>query len=313
MAYQLPRKRFFYITSGTQLSETVSTFSQELELPDSEEYDRICLTQCLIPLSYYVISAGTNTFILNENGTPVTITVPPGNYDSVNLPAVVVPLLIAASPNTLTYTMTYPDPSTEPQTGKFTYQVNSESVLVFFAFPMNSDLAIRFGFDRGETEYFTPDSDDDGYSTLVSPNVVDFTAQNVVQIHSNLVQDSYTDILQEVYQANVAPITNITYLCPDPMAYSKQLSSSKIKAASFSLTDEFGNPIFLNGLDVVLTIMIYKEPDYYKKSDAFMKFLTHALLSAMPGVAPPPPAPYLPPGISPGQPALGFLHRPPGL
>jgi hypothetical protein len=284
MAYMIPRKRFFYISSGTQLSETVSTFSAELQIPDSEEYDRISLTQCLIPLSYYVISAGLNVFQLNENGVSVPITVPPGNYDAVNLPAVVVPLLNAASPNMLTYTMTFPNPATDPQTGKFTYTVSSNSDLVYFAFPPGQDIAIRFGFDRGETEYFTPDNPNDGKSTLISPNVVDFTAQNAIQIHSNLVADAYTDVLQEVYQANVAPVTNITFLNPDPLAYSKALSSSKIKAASFSITDEFGSPIFLNGLDVVLTIIIYKEPDFFERAEAYIKYKAHLLNAAGPAL-----------------------------
>lgn len=268
MAFMLPRKRWFYITSGVQLSESVSTFTYELQIPNNEDYDRIVCTQALIPLSYYVISAGANVFTLDENGVSVTITIPPGNYDAVSLPATVTPLLDAASPNTLTYTMTY-----SSITGKFTYVVDSDSILVYFAFPVGEDLAIRFGFDRGETEYFTAGVPAPGSSTLVSPNVVDFTAQNVVQIHSNLVQDNQSDILQEIYQANTAPITNITWICPDPLAYSKGFSSSGIQTASFSITDEFGSPIFLNGLDVVLTIMIYKEPDFFKKTEAFMKYL----------------------------------------
>lgn len=269
MAFMLPRKRFFYITSGTQLSETVSTFSVELQIPDSEEYDRIVLTQCLIPLSYYTVSAGQNTFVLNENGSTVTISIPPGNYNTTNFPIEIVSLLNEYSPNGYIYTISYPDETKVTQTGKFTYGVNVNTP-VSFIFPSSSDLAIRFGFNIGSTIAFTPNG---SVGLLISSNVVDFTAINAILIHSNLVQDSYTDVLQDIYPANNNELaTNISYLCPDPLAYSKKLSSSKIRYASFSLTDEFNNPIFLNGLDVVITIMLYKEPDFFKRVEAYVKY-----------------------------------------
>ena len=81
------------------------------------------------------------------------------------------------------------------------------------------------------------------------------------------------DILQEIYQANTVPGTNITYICPDPLAYSKKLSSSKLRLASFSLTDEFDNPVFLNGLDIVMTIMVYKEPKWPTMVENYIKYL----------------------------------------
>lgn len=266
----LPRKRWFYITSGIQLSETISTFNAELQIPDSEDYDRIVLTQVLIPLSYYVIGAGDNVFELNENGVAITITIPPGNYDTTNFPAIIGPLLTASSLNGITYTVSYPNPATSPQTGKFTFTAENTTIPIYFAFPEDEDLAIRFGFDRGQTEYFTQAGPNE---VLISPNVVDFTAENAIFIHSNLVQDDYSDILQEVYQANTIPGTNITYLCPDPLAYSKKLSSSKLRLASFALTDEFNFPIFLNGLDVVLTIMLYKEPNVFQLISNYLRYV----------------------------------------
>lgn len=274
MAFMLPRKRWFYIASGTQLSESVSTFSDELQMPDQEVFDRIVLTQVLIPLSYYVIQNGTNTFILNENGVDTIITIPPGQYDTVNFPVVVEALLTANSPNSLTYTITYPDSATQPQTNKFTYNASSNTDLIYFQFPPGSDLAIRFGFDRTvdyETQYFSFVS---AGSTLTSENVVDFTALNTIFIHTNLVQDEAgSDILQEIFEANTPPGTNITYLCPDPLAYSKKLSSSKIRYASFSLTDEFNTPIYLNGLEVILTLCIYKEPNFFELAEKYIEYL----------------------------------------
>ena len=271
MALNLPQKRWFYINSGTQLSETVSTFSADINMPSDIDLDRIVLVQCIIPLSYYVIGSGGNVFTLNEGGVNIPVTIPLGNYDTTNFPAIIGPLMTAASLNAITYTVTYPNPATQPQTGKFTYTANVNNIKIFLAFPLEEDLAIRFGFDRGETEFFTVSG---ANSVLVSPNVTDFTAEDVLVLHSNLVSDDAgQDILQEIYQANTVPGTNITYICPDPLAYSKKLSSSKLRLASFSLTDEFDNPVFLNGLDIVMTIMVYKEPKWPTMVENYIKYL----------------------------------------
>ncbi len=279
MAFNVPRRRWFYITSNTQLSSVNSTFSFEINMPDNQEFDRLVLTQALIPLSFYVIGAGQNTFILNENGVDIPVTVPPGNYSSVNFPAVIGPLLTAASQNGITYTVTYPNSATEAQTGKFTYTALNTIIPIYFTFPLDDDLAIRFGFDRGETEYFSASGPNE---VLVSPNVVDFTAENSIYIHSSLVQDEAgQDILQEIYVGNTAPNTNITWLCPDLLGYSKRLSPSKSRLATFSFTDEFNNPIYFEGLDVVLTIMVYKDPTPWTLLENYIKYLMHKDMAAI--------------------------------
>ena len=266
----IPRKRFFYLTSGTQLSETNSTFSAEIQIPDNEDYDRVVLTQCLIPLSYYTIANGQNVFVLTEGDQSVNITIPAGNYNTANFPLTVQSQLNINSPNGYNYTITYPDETKDTQTGKLTYTVDTGILPISFTFPTSSDLAIRFGFNIGSTDTFIINSD--MLSTLISANIVDFSALNAILIHSNLVQDSYTDVLQDIYPTITEIATNISYLCPDPLAYSKKLSSSRIRYVTFSMTDEFNNPLYLNGLDIILTIMIYKEPEFFKKVEAYIKY-----------------------------------------
>ena len=276
MSFMLPRKRWFYISSGTQLSETVSTWSQEINLPADEEFDRIVMTQALIPLSYYLIPVGQNMFTLIENGVNIPVYVPPGNYTKQAFASTISTLLNNASLNSVTYTVTYPDPTTSADTGKFTYTAETNSVTIAFDFTDAGDIALVFGFDRFVVENFIVYI---GISVLISANVVDFTAENTVVIHSNLVTDEAgTDILQEIVVGNTNPGTNITYFCPDPLAYSKKLSSNGLRFASFSLTDEFNSPIFLNGLDVVLTIMVYKEPEFFQQAEKFFKACAHYMM-----------------------------------
>ena len=79
----------------------------------------------LIPKSYYLVQAGgvENIFQLAENGTAVTVTVPIGSYLLNAFRTTIGALLTAASPNLLTYTLTYPV-SSGPDTGKWTYTHN---------------------------------------------------------------------------------------------------------------------------------------------------------------------------------------------
>lgn len=266
---QLPNKRFFYINSGSQLNEQTSTFSSTIQLPDYQDFDRVTLMQANIPISYYVIQTGFNIITLIENSSQTTITFQVGNYNANSFATILTSLLNIASPHGLTYTVSLPNTFTQVSTGKFTYTVNSSSYTTQFSFPVGSSINQQFGFNPGSTQTFTPGS---GTSTLVSTNVVNFVPENTVFIHSNLVQDEYTDVLQEIYSSNSVPFQNLVFLNPDPLGYSKRLSSSRVQSVSFSLTDEFNNPLFLNGLDVVLTIMVYKDPTFYRKSEAFMKY-----------------------------------------
>ena len=265
---QLPRKRFFYLTSGNLLNESTNTFQAVIQLPDYQDFDRISLTQASIPISYYVVQQGFNTFNLIEGNSTILITLVPANYNALSFATIVSGLMTAASLNSLTYTITYPSSFTAPQTGKFTYTVNSSGISVSMAYPQKSSISAQFGFNTGSTVSFIRGS---GSSTLVSANVINFIPENTLLIHSNLVQDEYTDVLQEIYSFNSAPFQNLTFLNPDPLAYSKRLSSNKLQSVTFSITDEFSNPVYLNGLDMVLTIMIYKDSDYYAKSEKFMK------------------------------------------
>ncbi len=262
-------KRFFYINSGSQLSETNNTFTAELQIPTDSEYDRIVLMQANIPISYYVIQNGFNTFTLNEGNSSVIITMTAGNYNATSFAIFLVQLLNANSPNGLTYTCTIPNTFNQISTGKFTYTVNTSSYPISFSFGINSTLYEQFGFNYDSTNTFTQGSES---SSMISMNVVFFVPESSVFIHSNLVNDEYTDILQEIYSNNSIPFSFLTYLCPDPLAYSKKMSSNKTKSVTFQITDENNRPLFLNGLDIVLTIMIYKDPKIYTQISEFLKF-----------------------------------------
>ena len=52
-----------------------------MQIPLNEDYDSICVPQISIPISYYLIQDGYNTFTLIENGSSYLVTIPVGNYN----------------------------------------------------------------------------------------------------------------------------------------------------------------------------------------------------------------------------------------
>ena len=263
--------RFLYITSGDQLHQNVNTFSFTIQLDQTKNYDRITLMQANIPISYYTIQAGFNTFTLTENNISVLVTLPIGNYNANSFATIVGNVMSSTSPNNLTYTITYPNSFNQTQTGKFTYTVNSTITPISLTFPVNSVINNQFGFDAGSTNTFTVGS---LTSTLISTDVINFIPENTIFIHSNLVIDENgTDVLQEIFSNNTQPFQNLVFLNPNPSQYSKKLATGKIQSATFSITDEYGSHIYLNGLDVVLTLLVYKQDDTNEKIQKYMKYL----------------------------------------
>ena len=144
---QISRKRIFYINSGNALSASENTFQVNLNIPDWGQYDRITCLQVSIPVSYYCIQQGFNTFTLFEGAQQVNISFTPGNYNVNSFALILQAKLNAQSPNGYNYQVKYPINYTEPDTGKFIFTCNNLGNLGF-KFPANSSIADQFGFGR---------------------------------------------------------------------------------------------------------------------------------------------------------------------
>jgi len=260
---QISEKKIFYISSGDQLTGLNSTFSYSIQTPaDFNKYDRITILQANIPISYYVVQAGFNTFVLDENGSQVTLTVPEGNYNMNSFSIVVLALLNAGSPNGYTYTMTYSNNFTQTNTGKYTFTVNNASTISIIV--SNTTLHEQFGFQADSTNTFVSQS-------LVSTNVVKFIPEDTIFIRSPIL-DEQQDVVQEIYNSNSIPFSNLTFLNPDPLTYSKKLKSGFNRNLAFSITNEDGVPLYLNGLNILLTVCFYKSNTIYKKIGKYIEY-----------------------------------------
>jgi hypothetical protein len=264
-------KRFLYINSFNRLSGTSSAFSIQIQVPPNENYDACTVTQVFIPVSYYLIVAGSNTFNLVENGVETEVTIPAGNYN-VNSFCTVIPVLLnAASPNGWVYTMTYPQSFTQNNTGHITYGVTGnggQQPEFHFNDQMDKHNYVnqQFGFDYGAQVPFVANA-------LVSLNVVDFTNQTTLFIHSDIVDGGDNDIIQEVYHGDSTQLSILDFVTPDVDGFSKRLRIPGSQIANFYITDQNNKTIDLNGLDCVFTILLYKRNDFYIKANAFMKYL----------------------------------------
>jgi hypothetical protein len=253
------QKKLIYIDSGAQLTSSKNTWNVSIDINLEGDYNRITVIQSQIPVSYYVIGSGANTFTLTEGNSSVVITIPPANYNVFSFSTTVGALLTSASPNGYTYTISYPNSYTSADTGLFTYTVNSIAKTVSFTFPTRSPLPEQFGFVTGTTNFFSVSG---LVQTLLSTNVVNFTPENSLYIRCSFCDGESTseqsDVLLAVYGSNVQPYSTITFTNPCPLETSKRLSS-KDRNLSFSICDENGQPIYMNGGNIQMTLMFYKD------------------------------------------------------
>jgi len=256
-------KKIFIVDSSQRLEGTNENFSFVFRLDNGLNFDKIALQDMIIPRTMYLVRPNLNTFTLTENGVSSTVTVPVGNYSYISFKNSVPALISAASPNGLTYTMTFSVPTTGAQTGKFTFGQSNGAIQSSFTFGLG--IAEQMGFDKNSTVQFSG-------PTLVSVNVVNFAPINVVYLKSSAVRGSnYNQILQEIYLTG-PPFSDVYWQNPDIDSSSRDLQTNDQNSYNFSLQDEDFQPIDLNGANFVFTIILYKESIFQKLARAF--FLT---------------------------------------
>jgi len=262
--------RIFHLNTNNRISGTHENCQMELELPSSEEFDRVVLLSCVIPRSYYLIQAPYNTFILKEFTDETTITVEEGNYSFSSFRAYLEALLNASSARGWTYSVSIPNTTNQPSTGKYTYSLINGPPIIFggefsFIFPSTSKLHEQMGFDLGSTNVNIGTS-------IKSKNVVKFTLEDTLYIHSDLVSGQQDDVLQEVFTAGSFDFSSIKFQNYTPIEYSKVLSTSSNNTYRFTITDEDDRIINLNGLNCVYTVLIYKNNDIHNVQKDFIKY-----------------------------------------
>ena len=203
------------MNSRDRISGTDKNFDN-IKFPE-HEFDRVVVLNALIPKSYYLIQNGPfeNIFELKEDATTVTVTVPVGSYLLSTFKNIIGALLIPASPNGLTYTLTYPT-NNLPDTGKWTFTQNNAAIQSSII--VNAHFFEPFGFLSASTNAFTG-------TTLESTCVIKLQSEDRLKISSNCCLNGRDDVLVSINSTSSINYSSINYICPAPEFYSRILSS----------------------------------------------------------------------------------------
>lgn len=246
----------FIVNSKQRLNGTHSNFSYKIQLMNKQFYDRVSVLQASVPKSMYMLpldSYFTVDETLEVGGTLRQIQLSKGNYTRLSLQNILTSRLNTGQPSGVTYTVVYSGGSTSSNadTGKYTFSVSGNISTISFIFGTGPDVEL-LGFEKSTTYPFTANS-------LTCPNMINLNTEQTIFIRSNLVV-SQGGILQELYASQTAFQSSIVYQTTDYHITSKQLSQNDIKnndTYRFSITDENGVIIDLNGINAVFTLLFY--------------------------------------------------------
>ena len=268
MSSYFTKSFIYYVNSRNRINEndSDSNFSFYFQNLQDNEFDRVVLLSASIPKSFYLIQNGSNSFILQENTTQVTISIPQGNYNRNSLLSTVKSLLNSNSPNSWTYNITYPNINQTYDDGKYYFTVTnntSQPSLIF-----TNSVYEQLGFNKNSTNTFISNS-------LVSTNVCNLSTETTLFIHSDISQNENSDnVLQEIYSNGEGSYSYINFINVCPHEYSKPLNNNNSSVFNFYLTDENGLIINTNGININFTIMIYKSNNIDNMIKGFIKMLT---------------------------------------
>jgi len=239
--------------SKDRIQGSNSSFLSEPVDLGNNQFDSVCLVQASLPKSFYNMPSGFNTFTLRENAASVTVTIPVGSYTRINLQSVLASRLTAASPNGLTYTVSYPA-STVADTFHYTFTVNSSAITVQFIFTANNPYR-QLGFEI-ETYTFTPAI---GSSSLESVNSLNLSYILRAFIKTNLVLNATDGILEEILNFGSYPASSVVHY----QQYNFDMNTRRYNTSStnswlFSLVDAFDQLIDLNGIPWAFSVVFYQ-------------------------------------------------------
>ena len=262
-------QQIVHINSAFRSAGTDSRFDISIPLQKNNAFSHVAVLSASIPKSYYLIGQGENTFIIRENAVDYIITVPVGNYTVSSLIYVLNNLFTG---DTSHYTVSFPDGKTSAQTGKLTFTHNNShhgSALVF----EDNHLPEVLGFARGSTNPFIIDGNT---SILVSTNVANFQRESTLFLHSSCCSNGgQSDVLLELFASGNPDLSNINFESSGNLEeHSKILKDSQSNNYSFYLTDEYRDEIFLNGINMLITLCFYEKNEISSLMTGFIKYTT---------------------------------------
>ena len=263
------QSKVLYIDSNNRTSGSHTNFSISLDI-NRNYYDKCCLLQLSVPKSFYNFPSGKNTFTLREKNlggtTDTTITIPPANYNVINICNVLSSIMTSSSTKGYTYSVSFPlQSSTSGSNGLLTFTCSQNNPLYQSQLIFTTSCHQQLGFERNSTNSFVTGS-------LTSTNIISLSLVNRIYLKSSICSTSEQSILQEVLQT-FPDYSYIYFLQQNIDAYSKDFVSQGDNTFRFTITDKYGDIIDTNGLNVMFSILLYKknDTDEFHKQDLQIK------------------------------------------
>lgn len=269
MSY-ISSKKIYYINSRNRVTGNDSDFTFKIDQGNNDDFNKVCVLDMIVPVSYYLVETGFNTFTLQELGVNYTVTMTPGNYSLRSFKTVLQSVLNSASGHTWSYIVSSDTVTTSANTGKLYFSVSGNSGQPSFIF--TNYLYEQLGFNSSSTNTFTSD-------LLTSTNTIKLVSEDALYLHSNIADNGDDDVLTSVFGSGNPSFSNIHFTCPDVQAYSKKIASNQSNVYRFFLTNEDSEQIQLNGQNIVIVLMLWKEEEIYNKLNSFLELFTRLNLS----------------------------------
>lgn len=273
----------FNVSSINRIQDNSDTdnFNYFINLPqDLDEFTHVSITNWQLPKSWYVVRTPLNDFVLNENGTMITINFPEGNYTNIQLFQAFQDLLNANSPNGFIYTINevnsislgvYP----VPDLNQIEVTNNGTGIIQFIFNDETSIINLLLGYNTGVNNQIPG-------GTTIAPQLYNLNFESQVYMISNIVSNESND---NNYSNNTLCVINVAdkpygdYINQsyDLISNMKRFNNTGNRTYNFQLvTDNNENSFFLNFVDMKFTLCIFKYTpnyNYYIKSTELLEII----------------------------------------
>jgi len=239
-------KQDYFVIRNSQ-----STFNYSFPISTlANNYTHIAVSSLSIPKTFYTLPSDA-TISISENGSPDSIiTFSKGNYTSVSF-MTIFNTNFASAGLAYSYSLSYPDSSVEPDTGKYTLTVSGNTGNNVVMTINDEYLAGMLGLVLSTAYTFS--------NTLTSVNVISFQVYDKLIVKCNIVQNS-SGVLQDVVSSANPYFSSIVYSNPDPLSNAKLISPASFSNNNFTFTllNSLNRPIDLNGSTWSMVVKMFK-------------------------------------------------------
>lgn len=249
------------VNSTSRVNGSSTNFSQNVKIPSSNNqcFNKASLLKADIPKGWYMVEAGESVSFNYTDGagtragslftSPAEFGDQERNYTATELASHLASRLdqasLAGSGNTHTVVF-------DTSRGKFRIDSDITSFTIAFTDTLPATQRAKKYLGMNDTQTSTG-------LTLSSPNRANLQRYDVIQLHTSLVDNAGDDILAELYFNGTSNSDVLEWTTPDAWLYAKGMSNNRTNQVNFSLTDENGKPVNLNGLEWRASIVLYDD------------------------------------------------------